>query len=126
MAGRDGGAKFGDEPLRVMFCIGVTSGFFEADTDELSTVKESIEEAFADLAGRFGIEVLGTMDDDRLAVGTAESWPWVSYILADVPNLHAAQEVTNILRTNRAGGQLLWRYLKIEARVGRPLFFGNN
>lgn len=112
-------------PLRVLFCIGVTSGFFEAPPSEIGTIKEAIEDAFADLKGRFGVEVLGTMDDDRLMVGTGESWPWVSYILADVPSLDAAHAVTNLLRQHSAGEYRLWRYLKIEARIGRPLFFGN-
>lgn len=119
-------ARWSDgSPLRVLFCIGVTSGFFEAEPDEIGTVKDAIEEAFADLRGRFGVEVLGTMDDDRLMVGASESWPWVSYILADVPSLDAAHAVTNILRESTAGRYRLWRYLKIEARIGRPLFFGN-
>lgn len=121
----NGGERFGDGDLRVLFCIGVTSGFFEAEPEELGTIKAAIEEAFDDLSGRFGVRVLGTMDDDRLLVGTSESWPWVSYILADVPDLHAAHAVTDILRGRAADGYPLWRYLKIEARIGRPLFFGN-
>jgi hypothetical protein len=33
--------------------------------------------------------------------------------------------VCNIVREAEVGGHRLWRYLKIEARVGRRLFFGN-
>jgi hypothetical protein len=39
--------------------------------------------------------------------------------------MHAAASVCNLLRETEAPGGRLWRYLKIEARVGRPLFFGN-
>lgn len=116
----------GDEPLRVLFCIGVTDGFFGADASEVGAVKQGIEDAFADLSGRFGVRVLGTMDDDQLMVGSTVAWPWTSYILADAPNLGAVQAVTNIIRSSEAAGHRLWRYLKIEARVGRPLFFGND
>lgn len=40
----------------------------------------AIVEAFADLKGRFGIEVLGTMDDDELMVGSSVAYPWTAYI----------------------------------------------
>jgi hypothetical protein len=70
--------------------------------------------------------VLGTLDDDRLMVGPSPTWPWTCYILADAPGLDAVAGVCDILRsTDLDSGNKLWRYLKIEARVGRPLFFGN-
>jgi hypothetical protein len=86
----------------------------------------AIEEAFADLRGRFGVQVLGTLDDDQLMVGHSPGWPWTAYILADVPDLAAVSAVCNIVREAPAGEHRLWRYLRIEARVGRRLFFGND
>jgi hypothetical protein len=111
--------------LRVLFCIGVMPATFEAERSLQLEVIDVIKRAFGDLRGRFGIEVLGTMDDDELLVGSSVTYPWTSYILCDAPDLHAAAAVCNLLRETEAPGGRLWRYLKIEARVGRPLFFGN-
>lgn len=112
--------------LRVLFCIGVNPAFFDAGPDERQDAFETIKSAFADLGGRFGVRVLGTMDDDQTMVGSSSTWPWTCYILADAPDLEAVAAVCNLLRsTTLASGATLWKYLKIEARVGRELFFGN-
>lgn len=111
--------------LRVLFCIGVSQTFFDEDSDILTTLIPAISEAFDDLSGRFGITVLGTLDDDRTMVGPSPSWPWTAYILADAPSLEAVALVCNIVRERSVGSHRLWRYLRIEARVGRSLFFGN-
>lgn len=114
-------------PLRVLFCIGVRDAFFDAAVDERQEVFAAIPPAFADLSGRFGLRILGTIDDDRLMVGPSPSWPWTCYILADAPHLEAVAGVCDILRaSDLESGHKLWRYLKIEARVGRELFFGND
>lgn len=111
--------------LRVLFCIGVTQSFFDERGDGVGSIVGAIGEAFDDLAGRFGVTVLGTMDDDELMVGSSSSWPWTAYILAEAPDLVAVTGVCNIVREGTVGEYRLWRYLKIEARVGRQLFFGN-
>lgn len=116
-----------DQPkLRVLFCIGVREAFFDAGPQDRQEAFEAIPPAFADLGGRFGLEILGTMDDDKLMVGPSSTWPWTCYILADAPDLDAVAGICDILRsTDLDSGGKLWRYLKIEARVGRALFFGN-
>lgn len=111
--------------LRVLFCIGVQQTFFEEEGAQVPSIAAAITQAFDDLAGRFGITVLGTMDDDELMVGPSATWPWTAYILADAPDLESVTSVCNIVRTAEIGGYRLWRYLRIEARVGRPLFFAN-
>jgi hypothetical protein len=111
--------------LRVLFCIGVTAAFFEEEAARLPEIIPAITEAFDNLHGRFGIEVLGTMDDDQVMVGQSSDYPWTAYILADAPTLDAVTAVCNIIREHAVGGHRLWRYLRIEARVGRRLFFGN-
>jgi hypothetical protein len=113
------------EQLRVLFCFGVTQSFFDAEPAQIRSIVEAIKEAFADLAGRFGITVLGTLDDDELMVGASLSWPWTAYVLADVPDIKTVAQVTNIVREHEVGGSKLWRYIRVEARVGRELFFGN-
>ncbi len=112
--------------LRVLFCFGVTQSFFDEAPSGIGEIAGAITKAFDDLGGRFGVTVLGTMDDDELMVGGSQTWPWTCYILADVPDLETVTRVCNILREAEVGGSRLWRYLKVEARVGRPLFFGNS
>jgi hypothetical protein len=111
--------------LRVLFCFGVTQSFFEAEPASVPAIVKAITDAFADLRGRFGVEVLGTMDDDELMVGASVAWPWTAYVLADVPDLETVAKVTNVLREAEAEGSRLWKYLRVEARVGRPLFFAS-
>ncbi len=113
------------QDLRVLFCLGVTQSFFDEDPASIPKIVEGIQEAFADLGGRFGVRVLGTLDDDELMVGSSSTYPWTAYILADAPDLEAVTAVCNLVRESEAGSARLWKYLKIEARVGRPLFFGN-
>ncbi len=111
--------------LRVLFCFGVTQSFFEAEPSSVPRIAAAITEAFADLGSRFGVRVLGTMDDDELQVGASVVWPWTAYVLADVPDLETVTRVTNLLRETEVEEARLWKYLRVEARVGRPLFFAN-
>ena len=115
----------GGRALRVLFCFGVTQSFFDAEPAQVPAIATAITDAFADLGGRFGVRVLGTMDDDELQVGASAAWPWTAYVLADVPDLETVTKVTNLLRESDVEGARLWKYLRVEARVGRPLFFAN-
>lgn len=114
-----------EKSLRVLFCIGVSQSFFDEDAARVPELAQAIIAAFTDLSGRFGVRVLGTMDDDELMVGPSVVWPWTAYILADAPSLDAVAAVCNVLREREVAGSRLWKYLRVEARVGRPLFFGN-
>lgn len=115
----------GGSTLRVLFCITVTDEFFKADADARGRVFESCVNGFDDLAGRFGLTVLGTIDDDQLMVGSTGGRSRTAYILADAPDLTQVVEVCNLIRSTKVGEDMLWKYLGIEARLGRPLFFGN-
>lgn len=112
------------ETLRVLLCIGVTQEFCDLKGDEFEPLGAAIQDAFSDLAGRYGLQVLGTFDDDLLMLGESARWPFTCYILADAPDLAAIVAVASIVRQVKYGDALLWRYLRVEARVGRPLFFG--
>lgn len=111
--------------LRVLFCIGVAQTFFEESAERLPDLIAAITEAFDDLQGRFGITVMGTLDDDQIMVGSSPNWPWTAYILAEAPSLEAVVAVCNVVRESSVAEHRLWRYLRIEARIGRRLFFGN-
>lgn len=112
-------------PIRALVCIGVTDAFFAADADERKVVFEATKAAFADLQGRFGVTVLGTFDDDTLQIGPSHAFPWTCYLLLDAPGgYETVRAICNIVRETPAGAYQLWHYYKVEARLGRPLFFG--
>lgn len=109
--------------LRVLFAFGLTQGFFSEERARIPAVMEALKSGFADLDERFGVRVLGTLDDDETMVGAAESWPWTCYILAEAPDRETVGSICGLLREVEAEGIPLWKYLRVEARLGRPLFF---
>lgn len=118
---------FGDKGVsRALFCFGVLPAFYEADEKTRKEAFHVILEAYQNLTERFGIKVLGSLDDDRFVVGPTLAYPWTCYILAEIPNIDAVTNFCNILREFKVGDSLLWRYIKVEARIGRDLFFGKN
>lgn len=115
----------GDKKIsRALFCFGVLAPFYEASTETRKQLFDLLKEAYADLGERFGVKVLATLDDDRFVVGPAENYPWTCYMLAEIPDVDAVTNVCNILREVRVGDDLLWKYMRVEARIGRELFFG--
>lgn len=114
------------EPIRALICMGVTSAFFAAGAQERKDVFEATKTAFADLEGRFGVSMLGTFDDDTLQIGPSYSFPWTCYLLLDAPNYEAVRAIANIVRETPVGEHQLWHYYKVESRLGRPLFFGED
>lgn len=114
------------ESVRVLFVFGVLSPFYEADDDGIRAVHDAMREAYNGLGERFGATVLATFDDFELTVGPSPGWPWTSYIIADLPDVETAMAICNLIRTTRLrNDERLWRYIKIEARIGTRLFFGN-
>lgn len=112
--------------LRIMLAFSVTQAFFDGSALVKKAVAEALEESYADLRGRFGVTVLATIDDDQLAVGPSYGWPWTSYVIADAPDLDCVFQLCDLIRRTPVGEVTLSRYIRIEARVGRPLFFANN
>lgn len=107
--------------LRVLFCIGVSRNFFDLPFGQTSPVLQGYGAMLASLAALPGVEILGTLDDDRLQVGPSEGWPWTAYVLADVSDYATVVAACNLFRTTQVGEHNLWRYGRIEARIGRPL-----
>lgn len=108
-------------PLRVLFCCGVTQNFFDLPRERIGEVWQAYGKMLSAIETMDNVRVLGVMDDDRLVVGQADSAPWTFYIMADVADFDTAVEVCNLYRTTPVGEYNLWRYGKIEARVGRAL-----
>jgi hypothetical protein len=114
------------EQLRVLFAFGLTPDFYRADTEHVNACVAAFDTAFDGLHGRFGVTVLASMDDDQLQVGPSAAWPWTAYVIADAPTTEAVIAVCNIVRETPVLEDRLWKYVKVEARIGRPLFFGRS
>jgi hypothetical protein len=112
-------------PLRVLFCIGINQNFFDLPKNRAPEVFKAFGAMLGDLAALPGIRVIADLDDDQSMVGPSSTYPWTSYVLADADDLTAVAAATNLFRTTPVGPEeddiKLWRYAKIEARVGRPL-----
>ncbi|MCP8466415.1 hypothetical protein NK553_20880 [Pseudomonas sp. ZM23] len=109
------------EPLRVLFCIGIAQPFFDLPTGEGITVWKGFSKMMSDLGALPGMNVLGVLDDDRLMVGPSTTSPWTVYIMADVDCHQTVIDACNLFRTTPVGEYSLWKYAKVEARIGRPL-----
>lgn len=109
--------------LRVLFCIGVNQNFFDASATEAKQVWAAFGVMMKGIEETQGIRVIGNMDDDQLMVGPSTTSPWTTYVLADADTLQSVTAVCNLFRTTPVGegGSKLWKYCKIEARVGREL-----
>ncbi|MEV8067777.1 hypothetical protein AB0P32_16825 [Streptomyces sp. NPDC085995] len=110
-----------DTPLRVLFCIGVNQNFFDLPTGRHKDVWAGTVDMLKQLHELPGVDVLGTIDDDQHMVGPSDGWPWTCYVLADVADQATVAAACNLFRTVQVGEYGLWRYMKVEARVGRPL-----
>ena len=108
-------------PLRVLFCCGVTQNFFDLPREKIGEVWQAYGKMLAAIEAMDNVRVLGVMDDDRLVVGQSDGAPWTFYIMADVADFDTAVAVCNLYRTTPVGEYNLWRYGKIEGRVGRAL-----
>lgn len=109
--------------LRVLFCIGVNQNFFDATPAEAKQVWAAFGVMMKGIDETQGIRVIGNMDDDRLMVGSSTTSPWTTYVLADADTLDSVVAACNLFRTTPVGDgdSKLWKYCKIEARVGREL-----
>jgi hypothetical protein len=110
--------------LRVLFCIGVLPEFYSQPAARFDALMEPFFRAFDRLEERFGLRVLGTLDDIDFSMGPTFGWPWTCYILAAAPDHDAIRRVTQQLMDVQIGDDRLWRYAKLEARIGPPLDFG--
>jgi hypothetical protein len=108
--------------LRALFCCAVTQNFFDLPAGDIGGVWQATGAMLRGVRDLPGVTILGTLDDDQTMVGPSPSgWPWTFYILADVPDYAAAVAVCNLFRTTPVGEHRLWRYMRVEARVGREL-----
>ena len=102
--------------IRVLFCAGVLPAFFESSLEDRKMVFRLCQQVFGNWEERFGARVLGSLDDDQLMIGPSLTYPWTFYALADVKDLSVVTAIVNQLRQ---GDTPLFKYIKLETRIGR-------
>ena len=111
--------------LRVLFCVGINQNFFDLPRDSLTI--GDVWQAFVSMMDQLkalpGVDFIGDMDDDSHLVGPSDGWPWTCYLLADVDTQETVKAACNLFRTTPVGtgDAKLWRFAKVEARIGRAL-----
>ncbi|ALV28693.1 hypothetical protein ACVNHC_12345 [Pannonibacter sp. Q-1] len=110
--------------IRTLLCIAVHQNFFDLPFDKIGSVWTGFATFMSSVAKMDGVTVLGTIDDDETMVGTSPTgFPWTCYMLCDFPDRDAVVAACNLFRTIQVGDEnhRLWRYMRIEARMGRAL-----
>jgi len=108
--------------IRTMFCIAVLQPFFDLPSSKIGEVWQAVGKMMGELHNMEGVEVLGMLDDDETMVGTSPTgFPWTVYIMADMPDRDSVVAACNLFRVIEIGEYRLWKYLRVEARMGRPL-----
>ena len=109
-----------DPPYRVLVLVAATDGWYgasreerEAATDELGAILREAEDG--------GARMLASFDDDLVLTGQPAPLPYTIFVLYDVDDLAVVVRLVHRLRTS-----VVARYLRLEARVGRPLFVLEN
>jgi hypothetical protein len=108
--------------LRTLFCGAVLQNFFDLPAADIGMVWKATSAMLKGIRELPGVEILGTLDDDETLVGTSPTgWPWTFYILADLPDRATVVAACNLFRTTPVGEHRLWKYIRVEARIGREL-----
>ena len=103
-------------PYRVLVLAASTAGWYDAAAEDrahgLDLFARLLQRAAAD-----GARLVGSFDDDLFATGQPLSLPYSIYALYDVDDLAVIVRMVHDLRTSELGNML-----RLEVRVGRPLF----
>lgn len=108
-------------PLRVILLGAATQGWYQASPE---VQREQVLPRFAAVMDEWrelGAVPLSTLDDDLCMVGEPGAPDFTWYLMFDVPSLEAVAGMIQRLR-EPVDGVRLDRYVRFEARVGRPFF----
>ncbi|MCX7561717.1 hypothetical protein OS190_19320 [Sulfitobacter sp. F26204] len=109
---------------RVMFCLSVQQNFFDLPFSEVGPVWQGFGNVLKSIHEMEGINIVGMFDDDETMVGSSgTNFPWTAYIMADAADRADVVEVCNLFRITPVGetDYRLWKYIRVEARIGRAL-----
>lgn len=105
-----------DPPYRVLVLVAATDGWYEATPEERDTVTDELGAILRE-AEDGGARMLASFDDDLFLTGQPAPLPYTIFVLYDVDDLAVVVRLVHRLRMSDTA-----RYLRLEARVGRPLF----
>jgi hypothetical protein len=106
-------------PYRVLVLAASTDGWYSADAEDRGRVLEALDGLFR-RANANGAWLVASFDDDLFATGQPSSLPYSIYALYDVDDLTVIVTMVHELRVE------LGQMLRLEARIGRPLFLLEN
>lgn len=105
-----------DPPYRVLVLIAATDGWFGATPAERGDAVDELAGLLREAADE-GARLLASFDDDLFLTGQPAPLPYTIFALYDVDDLAVVVRLVHRLRSSA-----LSRFLRLEARVGRPLF----
>ena len=108
-------------PLRVVFLGASAPGWYEAGGEERRERVLPAMQALFDEWKEMGAAPLATVDDDLFMVGSPGSPDFTWYLIYDVPTAEVLAAMIHRVRADRDGVRLD-RYMRLEARIGRPFF----
>lgn len=110
-------------PIRTLLCFNNHPAFFGLPFDQIGMVWKATQELMSSIDQMEGVEIIGTFDDDQTFVGASHGFPFTWYMLCDFPDRETVQAACNLLRTIVVGegNDRLWKYMTVEARMGRAL-----
>lgn len=109
------------DPRRAILLGAMTQAYYEiAEDDERAKVITRFRQLVEEWQG-LGARVVGTLDDDLFMVGEPGSPRFTFYLLFDLDDPQVAVEMIHRIRVP-VDGVRMDRYVRFEARVGRPFF----
>ncbi|GEO84747.1 MULTISPECIES: hypothetical protein [Alphaproteobacteria] len=110
-------------PIRTLLCFAMQPAFFDLPFGQIGPVWKATQTLMASISKLEGVAIIGTLDDDQTQVGTSQTFPWTWYMLCDFPDRQAVIAACNLLRTIVVDEEdhRLWKYMRVEARMGRAL-----
>jgi hypothetical protein len=113
-------AESGDQK-RAILLGAMTSAYYEIGTDEerakvLARFRQLVQEW-----QELGAHVVATLDDDLFMVGEPGSPRFTFYLMFDIDDPQVAVDMIHRVRVP-VDGIRMDRYVRFEARVGRPFF----
>ena len=105
-----------DPPYRVLVLIASTDGWYAATPTERDVATDELGSILNEAQSQ-GARLVASFDDDLFLTGQPAPLPYTIFVLYDVDDLSVVVRLVHRLRTSHVA-----KYLRLEARVGRPLF----
>jgi hypothetical protein len=108
-------------PHRILVVGGGLPAYFEASEDEKRDVFLPRFKAMLAEWEELGARVVASFCDDVFQVGPAEPGSWAWYLIFEVDDLDTPKSMIDLVR-REVDGVRLDRYVRFEARIGRPFW----